>query len=66
MAVFSEDCFFWMYADKLSISYCLIAKSCLFCHSMDCVSHQASLSMGFPRQNTGVGCHFLLHQSITY
>ena len=37
MAVFSEYCFFWMYADKLSISYyCLIAKSCLFCHSMDC------------------------------
>ena len=24
------------------------------------VAHQASLSMGFSRQNTGVGCHFLL------
>ena len=36
MAVFSEYCFFWMHADKLSISYCcLIAKSCLSCHSMD-------------------------------
>ena len=26
---------------------------------MDC-THQASLSLGFPRQNTAVGCHFLL------
>ena len=24
------------------------------------VAHQALLSMGFPRQETGVGCHFLL------
>ena len=24
------------------------------------VAHQASLSMGFPGKNTGVGCHFLL------
>ena len=24
------------------------------------VAHQASLSMGFSRQNTGVGCHFFL------
>ena len=24
------------------------------------VAHQASLTMGFPRQNTGMGCHFLL------
>ena len=24
------------------------------------VAHQAFLSMGFPRQNTGVDCHFLL------
>ena len=24
------------------------------------VAHQATLSMGFPRQDTGVGCHFLL------
>ena len=23
------------------------------------VAHQASLSMGFPSKNTGVGCHFL-------
>ena len=25
------------------------------------VGHQAPLSMGFPRQDTGVSCHFLLH-----
>ena len=24
------------------------------------VAHQAPLSMGFPRQESGVGCHFLL------
>ena len=24
------------------------------------ITHHAPLSMGFPRQNTGVGCHFLL------
>ena len=26
------------------------------------VAHQASLSMGFSRKNTGVGCHFLLQE----
>ena len=26
------------------------------------VAHQAPLSMGFPGQNTGVGCHFLLQR----
>ena len=25
------------------------------------VAHQAPLSMGFSRKNTGRGCHFLLH-----
>ena len=28
------------------------------------VACQASLSTGFPRQNTGVGCHFLLQRII--
>ena len=27
---------------------------------MDCVAHQAPLSMGSPGKNTGVGCHALL------
>ena len=26
---------------------------------MDCVAHQAPLSMGFSRQEHGMGCHFL-------
>ena len=26
------------------------------------VAHQAPLSMGFSRQDTGVGCHFLLQE----
>ena len=28
------------------------------------VAHQAPLTLRFPRQNTGVGCHFLLHLSL--
>ena len=31
----------------------------LFCDPLGPVAHQASLSMGFPRQDTEVGCHFL-------
>ena len=26
------------------------------------IAHQVSLSMGFPRKNTGVDCHFLLQE----
>ena len=26
------------------------------------IAHQAPLSMGFPRQNTGMGCHFFLQR----
>ena len=29
------------------------------------IAHQAPLSMGFSRQNTGVGCHFLLQGIFT-
>ena len=36
-------------------------KSCLtLCNPMDCIAHQAPLSMEFPSKNTGVGCHFPL------
>ena len=57
-------------ADSLSLSHqgsprpifcCLVTNSCpILCNPMDCVDCQAPLSMGFSRQNTGVGCHFLL------
>ena len=30
--------------------------------SLRTVAHQAPLSMGFPRQESGVGCHFLLQE----
>ena len=41
-------------------SYCLVAKMCLtFCDPMGGVACQAPLSMRFPRENTGVDCHFL-------
>ena len=33
----------------------------LFCDPMDC-SHQAPLSMGFPRQKYQSGCHALLQE----
>ena len=29
------------------------------CDPMDCVAHQAPLSMGLSSKNTGVGCHAL-------
>ena len=39
---------------------CLVTKLCpTLCDPMDC-SLQAPLSMGFPRQESGVGCHFFL------
>ena len=38
----------------------LVTPSCLtVCDTMD---HQIPLSMGFPRQEHGVGCHFLLQR----
>ena len=38
----------------------LVAKSCLTLGTPLTVARQAPLSMGFFRQETGVGCHFLL------
>ena len=38
----------------------LVIKSCLTLATPWTVARQAPLSMGFPRQNTGVGCHALL------
>ena len=40
---------------------CFVAKSwAALCEPMDCIAHQAPLPVGFFRQNTGGGCHFLL------
>ena len=45
---------------KFSQDLCCVVQSCpALCSLMDC-SHQAPLSMEFPRQDTGVDCHFLL------
>ena len=49
--------------DRVTNSVCLHAQS--FSHiqlfvTPWTVAHQAALSMGFSRKNTGVGCHFLL------
>ena len=45
----------------MSLSHCyLVAKLCLsFCNPKDCVACQASLSMGFPRQEYWSGLPFL-------
>ena len=38
----------------------LVAQSCpTLCNPMDCVAHQAPLSMGFPRQEYWSGLPFL-------
>ena len=44
-----------------NIFCCLVAKSCptLFAAPWT-VAHKASLSLGFPSKNIGMGCHFLL------
>ena len=39
----------------------LVTKSCLTLATPWTVAHQAPLSLGFSRQESGVGCHFLLH-----
>ena len=39
---------------------CMLSfQSCPTCDPMDCVAHQAPLSMGLSGKNTGVGCHAL-------
>ena len=40
----------------------LVPKPCLTLEPPQTVAPQAPLSMGFSRQNIGVGCHFLLQR----
>ena len=41
----------------------LVAQSCpTLCNPMDCVAHQAPLSMGFPRQEYWSGLHSFLQR----
>ena len=44
---------------SLTLCVCVLSRVQLFATPRT-VAHQASLSVGFFRQNTGVGCHFLL------
>ena len=44
------------------LSLSLVAKSCPTLVTPWTVACQAPLSMGFPRKNTGVVCHFLLQR----
>ena len=41
--------------------HCSVTKACLTLQPHDC-SLPASSVQGFPQQNTGVGCHFLLQE----
>ena len=43
----------------------LVTKSCPTLATPWTVTCQASMSVGFSRPNTGVGCHFLLQDSVT-
>ena len=40
------------------VRVCTLSNVQLFANPWT-AAHQAPLSMGFPRKNTGVGCHFL-------
>ena len=42
---------------------CSVVSDYLRPHGLWTVVHQASLSVEFPGQNTGAGCHFLLQGS---
>ena len=46
-----------LYTFYLSVNHSFVSDSLSDPWTAAC---QASLSMGFPRQNTRVGCHFLL------
>ena len=50
---------------NVCIYVCECKLSCFSCiwlfETLWTVAHQALQSMGFSRQDTGVGCHFLLH-----
>ena len=41
------------------VRVCTLSNVQLFANPWT-AAHQAPLSMGFPRKNTGAGCHFLL------
>ena len=44
----------------VDVRMCSVAQSCLTLCTPWALALQASLSMRFPRENTGVGCHFIL------
>ena len=47
----------------VTLCLCLVAQSCpTLCDPMDYIAHQAPLSMGFLRQDFGVGSHSLLQE----
>ena len=45
----------------ISLAACVCTLSCVWLFAISrTVAHQAPLSMGFSRQESGVGCHFIL------
>ena len=54
-------CFFVLLATDFPLRVqSIVTQSCRFFATPWTIAHQAPLSMGFSRQNTGVDCHFLL------
>ena len=52
----------WVNIWNMSYVCCLVAQLCLILCEPWTVSCQAPLSMRFPRQEYGMGCHFLLQE----
>ena len=53
-----HECLLQLYCTQHARS---VVQSCpSLCNPMDCIAHQAPLSIDFPGKNTGMGCHFLL------
>ena len=46
------------------VRVCTLSNVQLFANPWT-AAHQAPLSMGFPRKNTGAGCHFLLQGNLS-
>ena len=47
--------------DVYTMEYCVCTLGCVRCFATPwTIAHQAPLSMGFPGQASGAGCHFLL------
>ena len=54
----------WWWTEKPGVLQSMVSHSWATKQQQWTTAHQAPVSMGFPRQNTGVSCH-LLHQGVS-